>query len=94
MKAIYRKYRRGGDILACFPEIPADNRGVLMSCYQHIGQHGAAHWGHVLRLTIPAKPKEYANLARELKRIGYNNLRVCLRDTETTRQARITALED
>jgi len=87
-KVIYRKYKDGGDILACFPELPADNYGRLMSCYQHIGQHGAAYWGCVLRLTVPANEEEYRELAEELERIGYEDLVEGLKDTPVTRRAR------
>ena len=60
----------GGDVIALFPSVPYDNRGAIMS-YQHIGQHGAADYPHVIRATWPATPAEYAPLERELRQIGY-----------------------
>ena len=65
---IFRKFR-GGDILALFPEIPDCNNFCLS--YQHVGQHGGADYSHCISITTPAKPSEYKELARELRRIGY-----------------------
>lgn len=71
-KVIFRKYRKGGDILALFPEVPADNRGHYCQSYEHVGQHGAAdYYGCIHKLTVPAKPVEYADLMAELEHRGY-----------------------
>ena len=74
-RVIFRKWDNG-DICALFPDIPAG--GGYCQSYEHIGQHGGADYGHVIRSTIPARPAEFAELARELRGLGYR-LRVCKR---------------
>lgn len=69
-KVVFRKYQQSGDILALFPE---DDEGHgNCSCYQHIGQHGAANYDYCLTFTTLATPEEYAPLMVELQSIGYN----------------------
>ncbi len=72
-KVVFRKWRKseGGGILALFPQ-DAGSVGKPWTCssYEHVGQHGAADVGIVQR-TLPAKPAEYRELAKELRRIGY-----------------------
>jgi hypothetical protein len=60
------------DVFALFPVLPADNAGYLCTSYQHIGQHGAADYGHCVRNSRPAKEAEAADLLAELRSIGYN----------------------
>ena len=70
---VFRRWRdRSGDIIALFPEIPADDQGRYCQSYMQVGQHGAADYHSVIRLTAPVGPKQYAPLAEELWRIGYN----------------------
>jgi hypothetical protein len=73
-----------GEVTAVFPEEPADVAGFGMSCYAHVGQHSACslEWYHSTR---PATPAEYADLKRELERIGYV-LQVYKRMTQRHRQ--------
>jgi hypothetical protein len=59
------------NVFALFPEELAGDPD-LCSCYQHIGQHCAAYYYGCIRQSRPAKPEEYADLAEELRRIGYN----------------------
>lgn len=69
-KVIFRAFHaRGGEVIALFPEIPADMRGNVQS-YMHTGQHGAAS-PDLARVTRAATLEEYAPLAAELARIGY-----------------------
>lgn len=68
---IFRKFRRGGDIIAYFPEIQATMSKAECMSYMHIGQHGAASYDCIHTLTKPATPKEYADLKKELEDIGY-----------------------
>jgi len=70
---IFRKFH-GGDIIALFPYEIWGNHGngiVTIASYEHVGQHGGASIG-LVNTTKPAKPGEYAELASELERIGYN----------------------
>jgi hypothetical protein len=68
---IFRRWRDSGDMIALFPEIPADNHGWYCLSYEHVGQHGAADFYGVVQATSPATLKEAAALAEELTGIGY-----------------------
>ena len=66
---VFRKWRDTGSVLALFPfEL---HNGRLCMSYEHIGQHGAADYGHCIDATVSAMPKEYAALKRELEGLGY-----------------------
>lgn len=69
-KVVFRKYKDNGDILALFPEV--DEGNYKCSCYERIGQHGAADYSHCIRITTPAKEEEYKALKNELESMGYN----------------------
>lgn len=75
-RVVFRKFR-DGDVIAVFPDWLADHRGSL-SCYQHIGQHGACDPG-IARWTLKPTPEEYAPLLAELGRIGYAPIKVMQR---------------
>lgn len=68
---IFRKFKKEGDVIALFPNIPADHKGNCMS-YQHVGQHGAADYRGCIKSTVPATPEEYNGLEKELRNIGYD----------------------
>ena len=72
---IFRVWRGkgGGDVIALFPDVAASiSDPRLCQSYMHIGQHCAADYSHVIRVTRPATPAEYAPLRRELEgAIGY-----------------------
>lgn len=65
---IFRKYP-DGDIVALFPEV--EGAPGTCNCYVHVGQHGSAHYHHVIQKTKRATPEEYADLKTELESIGY-----------------------
>ena len=69
---IFRRWRESGDIIALFPEIPADIFGRYCEAYEHIGQHGGADYWGVIQATTPVELHEAEDLAEELTRIGYN----------------------
>ncbi|MFA5431133.1 MAG: hypothetical protein WC329_08245 [Candidatus Omnitrophota bacterium] len=72
-RVIFRKWRgKSGDVIALFPDIKTDVGGYLCQSYEHVGQHAAADYGLVVGLTAPAQPAEYADLAAELREIGYD----------------------
>lgn len=73
---VFRRWKDGFGIIALFPEIPADLDGRYCESYEHIGQHGAADYHGVVMATMPVVPREYADLAEELRQIGYNLRRV------------------
>ncbi len=75
MKVLFRKFKRGGDIIALFPEQTNRNNYTIAS-YMHIGQHSDADYDRVISQTTPAKEGEYADLLAELICIGYEDLRV------------------
>jgi hypothetical protein len=86
---VFRKYS-DGEIIALFPEIPADYHGALCDSYMHVGQHGSASCSDVSQNTKLASPAEYASLKRELEGIGYN-LSVRERITPSMRATRMRA---
>ena len=61
----------GGDIIALFPEQPADYLGRYCDAYEHVGQHGGADYHGVVQVTKPVSDDEAADLIRELEHIGY-----------------------
>ena len=69
---IFRKFRKGGDIIALFPLINANDDKGCCESYQHVGQHGAASYGLTDAYTIPATENDFRELKRELEGIGYN----------------------
>lgn len=89
-KVIFRKFRSDGEILALFPEIPADCHAGHCLSYQHTGQHGAAAVD-LSHCTVPATPEESAPLAAELERVGYV-LQPVHRVTQAMHRARRAAL--
>ena len=84
---IFRKYP-DGDIIALFPTEVGGQFGECQD-YLHIGQHGSADYGHVIRHSKPAKPEEYAELLSELVQIGHDDLKVYGREQQWMRNARI-----
>jgi hypothetical protein len=68
---VFRKWKDTGDVIALFPELPADIYGWYCDSYMHVGQHGGADYHGVISQTVPATPDEYAALSGELNRIGY-----------------------
>lgn len=58
-------------VIALFPQMAGDGRGLMCSSYEHAGQHGAADTHIVVRRTRLATPKEYRPLTKELKQLGY-----------------------
>lgn len=69
---VFRVWKKGGEVIALFPSIPASVSGNLCQSYQHIGQHGGADYQHVIYKTTPARHEEYYDLMKELEGIGYN----------------------
>lgn len=71
VEVVFRKWKDSGDVIALFPELPADSHGRFCDSYMHVGQHGGADYTGVVRQTVPATPDECAALSVELNRIGY-----------------------
>ena len=63
---------REGIVFALLPELPADGDGFYCTCFQHIGQHGAADYYACIATSRPATPDEYADLLMELTQRGYH----------------------
>jgi len=68
---VFRQWRHSGDVIALFPELPADLGGDCCDSYEHCGQHGGADYHHVVRQTKPCSPDDAADLVAELRTIGY-----------------------
>jgi len=62
-----------GSVIALWPAVPANQSGTFCQSYEHIGQHGAADYNHVIAHTKPHF-QELAGkyLWDELIEIGYN----------------------
>ena len=70
---IFRAWKDTGEIIALWPARDAGWKyGRYCQSYLHFGQHGAADYHHVLGITRPAKPEEYADLLSELQNKGYS----------------------
>lgn len=68
---VFRRWNDTGTVIALFPGLPADINGWYCDSYEQIGGHGGADYFGVVGVTVPASRKESADLARELRRIGY-----------------------
>lgn len=91
-RVIFRKFKKGGEIIALFPELPG-TRAWYADCasYMHIGQHGAASID-LASVTKKAEPHEIKPLAKELEGMGYN-LEIVARFTPQDLTARKRAVE-
>jgi hypothetical protein len=69
-KVIFRTFKKGGEVIAMFPETPGGVSGFTCSSYMQVGQHGDA-WAGAIPGTRPSTPEEKAPIMRELERIGY-----------------------
>ncbi|KKL11927.1 hypothetical protein LCGC14_2540880 [marine sediment metagenome] len=79
---VFRKDKeKGGDVFALFPTIASDVDGFYCMSYQHVGQHSGASYPLCIKNSRPATPAEYADLQAELVSIGYDDLKVCKRET-------------
>ena len=88
---IFRVYRSGhgkGDAVAIFPSVIGACHDRSVTVYEHVGQHGTARMIDMRQITRPARPSEYRALAKELRRVGYERLRVVKRDTPQYREQR------
>jgi len=68
---VFRKWTATGTILALFPNMAWNVSGTLCGSYEHVGQHGGAHYASCLVMTEPATPTEYQSLFDELTSLGY-----------------------
>ena len=70
---IFRRWggNNGGDIIALFPEQPADYQGWFCDAYEHVGQHGGADYQGVIQATKPVSIEDSQPLIQELEHIGY-----------------------
>ncbi len=68
---LFRMMRGEHAPLALFPTLPGTNERHTCTSYEHMGQHGSADLRGCMNSSRPAKPSEYAPLAKELRRIGY-----------------------
>lgn len=61
-----------GEVIALFPYELGTHDPYTCGSYMHIGQHGATDPLLVIQGTKPANADQYADLAAELTRIGYD----------------------
>ena len=76
-----------GSVFAAFPGLAADNDPGNMTCFAHVGQHGAASMRYVAAAS-PATAEQYADLKRELVARGYKDLKIIHRMTAAHYTAR------
>jgi hypothetical protein len=67
---VFRKWKNG-NVIALFPELPADIFGDFCDAYETVGQHGGADYHGVIQQTEPCSLVDATDLASELKTIGY-----------------------
>ena len=84
---VFRRWKDTGDVIALFPELPADLGGDCCDSYEHCGQHGGADYHGVVQHTEPCSPDEAADLVAELRTIGYR-LRPVRRASHVHHEAR------
>lgn len=70
-KVVFLKFKRGGDIIALFPQEMGTVDHNTCLAYQHDGQHGTMDLRH-RGMLVTATPPEYAGLKAELEGLGYN----------------------
>ena len=78
IRVVFRRWKNG-DVIALFPDISADNLNRYCESYEHVGQHSGADYKGVIKQTTPATENEYSSLLAELRRIGYDNLKIVKR---------------
>lgn len=79
-------------MFAAFPTIPGDNNESTMTIYAHVGQHSIADQSYV-RDCLAARPAEYAELAKELQAVGYDDLTIVKRVLRSHRLHRRKVIE-
>ena len=67
---LFRRF--AGEVVALLPGFAGSPTLFECACYAHMGQHGSAHLGHVMRMSRPATPDEYASLMQEMTALGYD----------------------
>lgn len=74
---VFRVWKKEDNaVIALFPAEIADNCGNCSS-YMHVGQHSAADYLGLMKVTRPATPAEYAALQKELESAPYHyNLQI------------------
>ncbi len=77
----------GHGVLVLFPTECADLEGHCGS-YGY-GGHSSADYFGCIRASVPASPEEVAYMLKELKRIGYENIRVLKRAAYKHHQRRM-----
>ncbi len=68
-KVVFRVWKDTDTVIALFPQI--DEGQGFCGSYERVGQHSGADYSGVIWATRPAKPQEYAPLAKELESVGY-----------------------
>ena len=75
---IYRRFKKGGEVIAVFPTIPSSVYWGECESYMHIGQHGTCSPTYLINtLTIPAEfdAEDVVALRAELILLGYEDLK-------------------
>ena len=70
---IFRKDKTNENVIAFFRE---SFDGEYIDTYEHIGQHSSASYSYYLNNTIPCNEEDYKGLLKELKDIGYEDIKM------------------
>lgn len=72
-KAVFRKFKNGGDIVCIFPDgtwLTRPDHGPYKGSYGKSNRRFS--FDLFARITVPAKPKEYKGFRLDLEKIGYS----------------------
>ena len=61
---IFRTWKKSGDVIAIFPELPASQDGRDCMSYMHVGQHGGCQSGYLTTITRPSTDEEIKKTGR------------------------------
>lgn len=77
IEVIFKKDKETGEVIAFMPYEFCDWKGEF-TCYAHIGQHSNCDYRYYLKCKS-AIEKEYKELLKELKYIGYDDIKIIKR---------------
>jgi hypothetical protein len=79
--------------IALFPQLIGTASAKTCTGYEQVGQHSSMDPQAVIQQTSPANAEQSGELLAELKRIGYDNLRVVKRLNKSHLEQRKDALK-
>ena len=77
MKVAFREFKSNGEVIAIFPELPADLTGKYCVSYMSIGQHEECDPVFILKVTKPTE--NYQDLLKMIEQIYDTDIEVIKR---------------